>query len=91
MFGDIHGQLLELRHILNYIGSPENKSYLFLGDYVDRGKQSIEVICLLYCLKIVYPKNVHLLRGNHEDPEINVKYGFYQECCQKYNVQVSVY
>lgn len=88
VYGDIHGQFLDLmRHFERYKaptdgegGDIDSMDYLFLGDYVDRGSFSLETICLLFALKIKYPKQIHMIRGNHEDPTINAIYGFREEC-----------
>jgi serine/threonine-protein phosphatase 2B catalytic subunit len=64
------------------------KKYLFLGDYVDRGIWAIEVLIYLYSLKINYPKNIFLLRGNHETRECTQSYNFKQEVLHKHDQEV---
>eukprot|EP01084_Bolivina_argentea_P304739 526382_1 len=94
IFGDIRGDLLSLLKHFDSIRNNDNickyeniidkiykynDIYLFLGSYVSRGKFSIECIVLIYCLKLIFPNNIYLLRGFQECASINRIYGFYDE------------
>ncbi|VIP00151.1 Ser/Thr protein phosphatase family protein [Brugia malayi] len=85
--GDIHGQYGDLMRIFASCGLPFKVRYLFLGDYVDRGRHPLEVIVLLLACKIQFPKFVFLLRGNHELFHINKTYGFAAEIRTRYRIQ----
>ncbi|KAB2012757.1 hypothetical protein ES319_D09G112900v1 [Gossypium barbadense] len=89
IFGDLHGQFGDLMRLFDEYGAPSTAGdiayidYLFLGDYVDRGQHSLETITLLLALKVEYPHNVHLIRGNHEAADINALFGFRIECIER--------
>jgi serine/threonine-protein phosphatase PP1 catalytic subunit len=86
--GDVHGQYTDLIRMFEMCGFPPMANYLFLGDYVDRGKQSLETILLLLCYKLKFPENFFLLRGNHECANVTRVYGFYDECKRRCNVKI---
>ena len=82
--GDIHGQIYDLLELFKKGGDMPNSRYIFMGDYVDRGYNGVEVLELLLVLKIKYPEHITLLRGNHESRQICFAYGFYEEITRKY-------
>eukprot|EP00754_Rhynchopus_humris_P041633 Rhum_TRINITY_DN25185_c0_g1::Rhum_TRINITY_DN25185_c0_g1_i1::g.181457::m.181457 len=84
--GDIHGSLHDLLHVLDTYGMPgSGLKYVFNGDLVDRGDNSCEVLLIVLALKLCAPDAVFVNRGNHEDTEVNVFYGFVDECREKYD------
>ncbi|CAG9324134.1 PPP3CA_9 [Blepharisma stoltei] len=88
IIGDIHGQFFDLLKVLEMGGSPTKNKFLFLGDYVDRGIYSIEVVILLYSLKLNFPDRVFLIRGNHECRILTTYFTFRAECLNKYDLEI---
>ena len=88
--GDVHGQFFDLLHILETAGMPgAAHQYVFNGDFVDRGAWGVEVAVTLLTLKCMYPRHVHLARGNHETASMNRTYGFAREAADKYGPTIA--
>lgn len=81
--GDLHGSLDSLTHIL-YKVDTNKQVVVFNGDFVDRGDHSLEVLLTLLILKLAYPNDIYLIRGNHEDSMVASVYGFRDEIRRKY-------
>ena len=84
IIGDLHGHILDLLRIIQKNGSPEHQRYLFLGDLVDRGDFSLETITLIFAMKVMFPENVYIIRGNHEFLDVFEGFGFGQEIVTTY-------
>eukprot|EP01102_Stenamoeba_stenopodia_P022553 TRINITY_DN9459_c0_g1_i1.p1 TRINITY_DN9459_c0_g1~~TRINITY_DN9459_c0_g1_i1.p1 ORF type:complete len:630 (-),score=179.70 TRINITY_DN9459_c0_g1_i1:48-1937(-) len=88
VFGDLHGQYYDLLNMMSAAGPVDDTQYLFLGDYVDRGCFSIEVVLYLLSIKICYPTTFWMLRGNHESRGITEFFNFKAECSYKYGLDL---
>ena len=97
IFGNIYGLYTDLMRYFESFGNPSDNiqngdinvmQYIFLGDFCDRGNQSLEVILLLFALKVKYPDFIYLIRGHHEDININEFYGLGEECKEKLNEDI---
>lgn len=87
VFGDTHGQLRDVLMLFNVWGWPgksPGQNFVFNGDFVDRGGHQVELAVLLLALKVQFPQQVWLNRGNHEDPEVNQRYGFTKACMSQF-------
>ncbi|OHT08579.1 Serine/threonine-protein phosphatase PP1-2 [Tritrichomonas foetus] len=91
LIGDLHGHILDLFRDLKTFGLPETTRYLFLGDIVDRGEFSIETVTLVFALKVKYPENVYIIRGNHEFEFLNDRCGFKEDVNKMYGQQTDLY
>ena len=95
IFGNIHGRFGDLLRFFDNFGCPiddgdiEKFDYLFLGNYVDRGFNSLETIMLLFALKCKFPDSFHMIRGSHEERKVNKLFGFGEECAVRFNEDIS--
>ncbi|KAH0573844.1 Serine/threonine-protein phosphatase [Spironucleus salmonicida] len=96
IIGDIHGSLPDFKQIFNvHIKLNEfdksDDSILILGDYVDRGDFGHQVVLFFAALKIKYPNRVHMIRGNHETPQMNSFFGYQQQIENNYGTKSGVF
>lgn len=89
--GDIHGHILDLYRIFTKYDLPPATKYLFLGDIVDRGPFGIESLFLILSLKILYPKHINVIRGNHEFRSMTARCGFMEEVEEMYGKGTRVF
>ena len=98
IFGNIYGVYNDLMRFFESYGNPSDSiqngdinvmQYIFLGDFCDRGFYSLEVVLLLFALKVKYPEFIYLIRGHHEDKSINEFYGLGTECIERLNDDIN--
>ena len=87
--GDIHGQFFDLIAMLRKLSQPghKNTKVLFMGDYVDRGEYGPEVVIYLLALKLRFPNDVFLLRGNHESRDMTQMFNFREQMLIHYDLE----
>ena len=87
--GDIHGQFFDLVAMLRKLSQPghKNTKVLFMGDYVDRGEYGPEVVIYLLALKLKFPNDVFLLRGNHESRDMTQMFNFREQMLNHYDLE----
>lgn len=83
VIGDLHGHFFDFLNMLNLMDL--SKNLIFLGDYVDRGLNSVELLIYLLIMKVLNSDKVMLIRGNHENRIQTTVYGFQEECISKYD------
>ena len=91
IIGDIHGQFMDMMGMfksLKRIPGKADTKFLFLGDYVDRGELGVEVMGYLLALKLKYPEDVTLLRGNHETEEMTSQFNFRSQVLERYDQEI---
>ena len=86
--GDLHGNINDLLRVFAEKGIPPNERFLFLGNYVNKGPSSVEVISLLLGMKVLFPSSIFLLRGSHESDVMGEMFGFRNECKSKLSLPI---
>ena len=98
IFGNIYGDYNGLMRFFESFGNPSDDNqngdintmqYIFLGDFCDRCYYSLENILLLFALKVKYPEFIYLIRGHHEDIQINFSNGLGDECKERLDDDIS--
>jgi serine/threonine-protein phosphatase 2A catalytic subunit len=69
---DNHSQFQDLKELLRIGDQPPETNYLFMGDYLDRGNYSVEIVTLLVCKKVRFRHRLTILRGNYESRQISL-------------------
>lgn len=90
VIGNLHGHVFDLIRVLNQYGLPPKMHYIFLGNLIDRGAFSFETLLVVFCMKLLYPKSISILRGNNEFDEMCRQFGFYDEILSMYH-EKSIY
>jgi len=86
--GDLHGEFESISSVQKLFSKYKTHTFVFLGDYADRGPAQIETFNLVMALTLSDPERVLMLRGNHESDEVAQRYGFYSEVIGKFSFDI---